>query len=132
VGARGRGFSRLPRETQTAIVELGQGACDDAYGPEEQAMGWYYYLEEKPGVPFLATCIAEKAVLPLRQGEKVEDVAMAPERECEHEMFVAVRCEGRKLAVPLVQLKPGAKADKDTRQALADWHYWLAQGYKLS
>ncbi len=38
----------------------------DAYGPEEQAMGWYYYLE-----------------------------------------------------------------DKDTKEAIADWHYWVDQGYLL-
>ena len=26
----------------------------DAYGPEEQAMGWYYYLEDKLQFPFHA------------------------------------------------------------------------------
>jgi len=26
----------------------------DAYGPEEQAMGWYYYLEDKLDFPFRA------------------------------------------------------------------------------
>ncbi len=30
----------------------------DAYGPEEQAMGWYYYLEGQLQFPFLAHCIA--------------------------------------------------------------------------
>ena len=29
----------------------------DAYDSEEQAMGWYYYLEEKLHFPFLAKCI---------------------------------------------------------------------------
>ncbi|OHB67344.1 MAG: calcium-binding protein [Planctomycetes bacterium RBG_13_60_9] len=76
----------------------------DAYGPEEQAMGWYYYLEEKLGFPFPATCIAERAVSPLRTGEKVEVVGMAPEEECEHEMFVTISREPRKLAVPLSPL----------------------------
>ena len=33
----------------------------DAYGPEEQALGWYYYLEEKLQFPFTARCIAERA-----------------------------------------------------------------------
>jgi Calcium binding len=32
----------------------------DAYGPEEQAMGWYYYLENKLRFPFPAKCIASK------------------------------------------------------------------------
>jgi hypothetical protein len=46
-------------------------------------------------------------------------------------MFVAVRWEGRQLAIPLSQLKPAAKADEDTKEAVADWHYWVAQGYEL-
>jgi len=36
----------------------------DAYGPEEQAMGWYYYLEEKLSFPFKAKCIEERAISP--------------------------------------------------------------------
>jgi hypothetical protein len=63
----------------------------DAYGPEEQAMGWYYYLEEKLHFPFLATCIAERATSPLCKGDEVEIVRMAPEEECQHEMFVETR-----------------------------------------
>ena len=44
------------------------------------------------------------------------------------EMFVLVRCAGRKLGVPLAQLVPvGAVAG--TREAMEDWRYWLAMGY---
>lgn len=103
----------------------------DAYSPEEQAMGWYYYIERKLHFPFLATCIAEGAVSPLRKGDEVEIVGMAPEEECQHEMFVETRWKRRTLAVPLSQLKPIAKADKDTREAIEDWHYWVDQGYML-
>ena len=28
----------------------------DAYGPEEQAMGWYYYLNDTVEFPFPAVC----------------------------------------------------------------------------
>ena len=35
----------------------------DAYGPEEQAMGWYYCLEEKLGFPFKAKCIAKRTII---------------------------------------------------------------------
>lgn len=103
----------------------------DAYGPEEQAMGWYYYLKEKLQFPFTATCIAERAISPLRKGDEVEVLGMAPEEECQHEMFLKMRWEKRGLAVPLSQLKPIADADKDTREAIADWHYWVKQGYVL-
>lgn len=103
----------------------------DAYGPEEQAMGWYYYLEDKLQFPFTATCIADRAISPLRKGEKVEVLEMAPEDECRHEMFVGIRREKRPLGVPLAQLKPTPRTDKVTKEAVADWHYWVAQGYEL-
>jgi len=103
----------------------------DAYSPEEQAMGWYNYLEEKLHFPFLTKCIAERAISPLRKGDEVEIVGMAPEEECQHEMFVETRWERRKLAVPLSQLKPIAATDKDTKEAVEDWHYWIDQGHIL-
>ena len=99
----------------------------DAYGHEEQALGWYYYLEDKLRFPFLARCIAERAISPLRIGDEVEVVGMAPEEECEHEMFVLTRWERGTLAVPLSQLE-GIAVDEQTRQALEDWHYWVARG----
>jgi hypothetical protein len=34
--------------------------------PEEQAMGWYYYLQDKISFPFRARCLAANAVSPLR------------------------------------------------------------------
>ena len=48
----------------------------DAYAPEEQAMGWYYYLEEKLQFPFRAKCVAERRISPLRKGDEVEIVGM--------------------------------------------------------
>jgi hypothetical protein len=104
----------------------------DANGPEEQVMGWYYYLEEKLQFPFTATCIGERATSPLRKGDEVEILGMASEEECQHEMFVETRCERkRNLAIPLSQVKPTGEADEDTREAVADWHYWIGQGYML-
>src|SRR6516225_12447102 len=44
----------------------------DAYGAEEQAMGWYYYLEDKIRFPFQAECVVAKVVSPLLKGETVE------------------------------------------------------------
>lgn len=103
----------------------------DAYGSEEQAMGWYYYLQDKLSFPFIVTCIAERASSPLRKGDEVEILCMAPEEECQHEMFVRTRWEGRMLAVPLSQLKPISTMDEDAIEAIEDWHYWIDQGYML-
>ncbi len=102
----------------------------DAYGPEEQAMGWYYYLEEKLAFPFRAKCITERRISPLREGDKVEVTEMAPESDCQHEMFVLLQWEGRTLGVPLSQLK-GIGVEPETKQAIEDWHYWVQQGYEF-
>lgn len=100
----------------------------DAYGGDEQAMGWYYYLEGMLQFPFLARCVAERAISPLRVGDEVAVVGLAPEEECQHEMFVEMPWEQRTLAVPLSQLE-GVAADTPTRQAIDDWRYWVKQGY---
>lgn len=62
----------------------------DAYGPEEQAMGWYYYLEEKLLFPFTAICNSKRAISPLRLKDEVDVIGMAPEDECEREIFVMI------------------------------------------
>ncbi len=102
----------------------------DANGPEEQAMGWYYHLEEQLHFPFRAKCIASRATSPLRQGQEVQVGELASEGECEHEMFVTATWEGQSLAVPLAQLEP-IETDEATREAVADWHYWMDQGYEF-
>ncbi len=103
----------------------------DANGPEEQAMGWYYYLDDNLQFPFKARCIAERATSPLEPGNEVEVVELASADDCEHEMFVLIRRQkSRKLAVPLSQLE-GILVDTQTQQAIEDWHYWVNQGYEL-
>ena len=101
----------------------------DCYSPEEQAAGWYAYLDDTLQVPFPARCVRERRISPLRVGDEVEVVGMAPD-ESEHEMFVLTPWERRTLAVPLAQLE-AAGADDDTRRAVEDWRYWVAQGYEL-
>jgi hypothetical protein len=103
-------------------------AIVDAYGPEEQALGWYYYLDNKIRFPFPAKCIAAKVVSPLKKGETVEVQRMAPEDACSADMFVLIGWQGRTMAVPLSQLM-AVDADNSTAEAIGDWHYWVAQGY---
>lgn len=99
----------------------------DAYDEVERSLGWYYHLESTLQFPFKAECARERAISPLQTGEKVEVTGMPAETECEREMFVNVNWKRRTLAVPLSQLKP-VGADDDTREAVSDWHYWVAQG----
>lgn len=100
----------------------------DAYGAEEQAMSWHYYLDEKLQVPFAARCMHVEARSPLREGEEVIVLKMALESECQESMWVQVEWQGRKFAVPLVQLQP-IEADESTQSGMDDWLYWVERGY---
>ena len=102
----------------------------DAYDESERAMGWYYYLEDAIHFPFRARCIAQRPTSPLKENEEVQVEGMAPEKECEKEMFVQIAWEKWKLAVPLSQLEP-VGSDSETLEAIEDWHYWVCRGYQF-
>jgi hypothetical protein len=102
----------------------------DCYGEVERAMGWYCYLQDKLTFPFLARCIAKRATSPLKVGDEVEVLGMAPDEECEREMFVVMRWEREGLAVPLSQLEV-IHASDETEEALEDWLYWTERGYRF-
>ena len=118
---------KKPKKDPIREDRIHNDAIVDAYGAEERAMGWYYYLENQLQFPFQARCIAAIIVSPLSQGETVEVLRMAPEESCSADMLVLIRWQGRKLAVPLSQL--GAiDVDQSTADAIGDWHYWVSQG----
>jgi hypothetical protein len=103
----------------------------DCHDESEQMMGWYNYLEEQLRFPFIAQCIAKREISPLRVKDEVEVIGMVSENECRHEIFVRMRWERDGLGVPLSQLKPSSHADKQTMQAVEDWHYWVKQGHQF-
>jgi hypothetical protein len=105
-------------------------AVVDAYGPEEQAMGWYYYLDDKVQFPFEAECTRERQISPLKVGERVQVSGMTPESECMREMFVEIEWLDRTFGVPLAQLQP-LDVDDETQEAIEDWHYWVDRGYEF-
>ena len=117
-----------PKRDRIREERIHNEAIVDAYGPEEQALGWYYYLENNIEFPFTGRCIAPKVVSPLRKGETVEVRGLAPEDSCAHDMLVLIRWHDRNVAVPLSQLT-AIDADESTVEAITDWHYWLDQGY---
>lgn len=110
----------------------------DAYGPEEQAMGWYYYLADTLQFPFTAICIDKRRSSPLKVDKSVKVRCMASAEECEREMFVEIDWDDDTLAVPLAQLEFKAGNEKldeemesEIQEAIADWHYWVNQGYEF-
>lgn len=102
----------------------------DAYTPEEQALGWYYYLERKMHFPVRARCLQKRTVSPLKEGEEVRVEGMADEEDCMSEMFVRIEWMDRECGVPLIQLEL-IDVDSDTQEAVADWHYWNGRGSRL-
>lgn len=118
---------RDPKREHRIMMEI----VVDAYDEQERAMGWYYYLQDQLQFPFTATCIAKRAISPLKVKDEIEVIGMPGEDECEHEMFVTIRWEKDGLALPLSQLKPIAATDEKTRQAVEDWHYWVKMGYQF-
>ena len=102
----------------------------DAYDEGERALGWYYYLDDKISFPFKAKCEVKKRSSPLKVGETVKVVGMPPESDCEHEIMVEIEWDGDVLNVPLEQLKP-LRVDEETKEAIEDWHYWVAKGYQF-
>ena len=109
-------------------ARIHEEAIVDAYGSEEKATSWYYYLESKLTFPFNARCIGSTATSPLRKGETVEVSRLAKEEACETDMLVQIKWQGRKMAAPLSQLA-AIDPDDATEEAIGDWHYWVAQGY---
>jgi Calcium binding len=104
----------------------------DAYGRDEQFMGWYYYLEEAMTFPFSGLCVVKRNSSPVKAGDMVEVLGMAAEDENSQEMFVTITWNGDDtLAIPLSQLQ-APEADEKTKEALEDWHYWVDRGYEFS
>jgi calcium binding protein len=66
---------KKPKKDPIREDRIHNEAIVDAYGAEERAMGWYYYLENQLQFPFQARCIAANIVSPLSKGETVESSA---------------------------------------------------------
>ena len=103
----------------------------DANDIEEIMMGWFAYLDDSIVFPFEAECIEETKISPLRKGEKVIVLELVDADEnLGGDFFVLIEWSGRKLGVPLAQLKP-LKGSKETKQAIEDWQYWKARDYQF-
>ena len=109
---------------------IGDEIIVDANGEDEVLMGWLTYLQDNLACPFNAECIEQKQISPLRKGEKVTVLELVSEYDSGNDFFVLIEWSGRKMGVPLAQLKP-LKVSKETKQAVEDWQYWKARGYEF-
>lgn len=119
-------MTRIERD-QERENRIHNEAMVDAYGAEEQAMSWYYYLTDTIAFPFQAKCIQELRKSPLRLDEVTTVVDMISDDDS-YEMLAEIEFMGRTMGVPLHQLEP-IDVDENTRQVIEDWQYWIARGY---
>jgi hypothetical protein len=129
-GRSARGGRSRPKRDLDREERITMEVVVDAYDASERATGWFGYLENELEFPFTAHCTERRAISPLLVGDEVEVVSMAPADECGHEMFVMIRWEHGGLGVPLSQLDPSG-AGSGNEVAVADWHYWVGQGYEF-
>lgn len=105
-------------------------AIVDCYDEYEQAMGWYYYLEDRINFPFKAKWINRHN----SEGRNVTVLSMSPEDNCSHDMLVEVLYrEGDMEDVfdaRLSEIEP-LNIDAATEEAIDDWHYWVKRGYQF-
>ena len=120
----------MKRRKRDAVREdrIHNEAIADANGPEEQVMGWHCYLDDKIRFPFQGKCIAVKEFRLSEKGKPSRSCVWRPEDACSADMLALIRWQGRTMAVPLSQLA-AIDPDEATAEAIADWHYWVTQGY---
>lgn len=105
----------------------------DAEDKEDRAMGWYYYLDDTLNFPFVAKWKKKSRKSSTIDEKEVEVLGMSPEDDCLRDMYVDVADIGKEdeiNAAKLSEIEP-IDADEETKEALADWQYWLARGYKF-
>ncbi|ABA23273.1 conserved hypothetical protein [Trichormus variabilis ATCC 29413] len=106
----------------------------DAEDKEERAMGWYYYLDDTLEFPFMGKWKKKSRKTSTIEEKPVEVLGMAPEDDCLKDMYVEVAYIGGKeddiYTAKLSDIE-AIDVDDDTQEAIADWLYWLARGYKF-
>jgi Calcium binding len=120
---------RRPRRDDDREERITMEIIVDAYNESEVCTGWYCYLENTLAFPFEAECVKSRNVSPLKPGERVTVLGMLDDDEGDGlgEMMVEVEWRDCTLGIPLAQIK-GIGVDEKTSEAIADWHYWVAQG----
>ena len=97
-------------------------------GPEERAMGWYYYLENQLRFPFQARCITAKSFRLSAKVKPSRSFAWRPKKLAAPTCSCRSAGKAGRMAVPLSQLA-AIDVDQVTKEAIGDWHYWVSQGY---
>jgi len=76
----------------------------DANGPEEQVVGWYYYVDDKIRFPFSGQVHRSQNRFAAQEGGNRRSPAHGTEDACSGDMLVLICWHDRTMAVPLSQL----------------------------
>ena len=115
-------INREPEREERIDLQIIVDACNE----EEIAMGWYYYLSDNLHFPFDAQWLDGKE----SQGRSVKVVDMSEEDDCQDDMFVEIEYEEDVFSARLSDIQP-LNVDSQTKEAISDWHYWVARGYEF-
>ena len=120
---------KRPRRDDDREERITMEIIVDAYNESEVWTGWYCYLENTLAFPFEAECVKSRKMSPLKPGERVTVLGMLDDDEGDGlgEMMVEIKWRDCTMGIPLAQIK-GIGVDEKTAEAIADWHYWVAQG----
>ena len=120
---------KRPRRDDDREERITMEIIVDAYNESEVWTGWYCYLENTLAFPFEAECVKSRKMSPLKPGERVTVLGMLDDDEGDGlgEMMVEAKWRDCTMGIPLAQIK-GIGVDEKTAEAIADWHYWVAQG----
>jgi len=70
---------KRPKENKKREDRITEEVVVDAYNEEERAMGWYYYAADNIAFPFKAQCVLKRSTSPLKVGDQVKVIGIAPE-----------------------------------------------------
>jgi hypothetical protein len=126
----GKHVSRITKNDPVREYRIDMEIVVDAYDSDERISGWFCSLEDTIGSSVRCRCRKTRSMSPLKVGDVVDILGMAPQDDCESEMFVCIRWDDRKLAVPLEQLEP-IEGDPKAIEIIEDWLYWCLMGYEF-
>jgi hypothetical protein len=122
--------SRITKNDPAREERIDDEIVVDAYDSEERMSGWFHSIQDTIENNVRCRCRKTRSMSPLKVGEEVDVIDVAPYDDCESEMFVLVGWNDRKLAVPLEQLEP-IEGDPKAVEIIEDWLYWCLMGYEF-
>jgi hypothetical protein len=113
---------------QTRETRFAEEILREAEDKTERAMAWYYYLDDKINFRFSAVWNKINRKTSTVEKKNVEVLCMSDADICLNNMYVVISYMDDQYDVKLSEIE-AIDADEQTKEALADWGYWLARGY---